>query len=621
MFKFNKKEKKKDIKNSKIKVDKLYLHSDIEDNVTPYKQAMMPEVLLEYKDYMYLGAEHYLRTFALSLYPSEVQIGWLDELFNVADIDITVYNTSVPNDLVRKKLTKKSVKLQSQYSQYKENGDITMLPQLQEAIQDIEDERYKIQTNKDKMFYSTIIIKLHAKNLEQLNNKTLAIKDILAKRYAEVKTLSLRQLEGLQCSLPIGHTPLKGFDRNMTSYGVSTLFPISNPSVTHDDGIFLGKNYFKNSPVFLNPFSEELATPHVGVFGMSGSGKSVCLKSMANKAIGAMNMRGAIIDPEGEYENSIKNLMGGSYLTLRTGQESGINLFEIDVDIDDKGVEFVPINDKIIEIKALLSAITRFSMQRPLTAVEQALVERAVISTYNNFGINGHVNSLYVQQQKQVDGKFLVGKVKKQLPTLTNFYNEIKKYENAQELAVIITPYLKGNSMGMFDCESAVPLDINLIGFNLSAINDEFTKFYCSFVLFGWLWQNFALKYRDCEKFILFDETWMFLKYPESATFLATVARRGRKYKTALWYASQFLGEFLVSEEGLAILNSCSTHIFLKQLPSVSKQVVKQFDLADGATELLKTFGKGECIFSLQGFVTAIKVTPIPYEWDYITTG
>jgi len=138
--------------------------------------------------------------------------------------------------------------------------------------------------------------------------------------------------------------------------------------------------------------------------------------------------------------------------------------------------------------------------------------------------------------------------------------------------------------------------------------------------LFGWLWQNFALKYRKVEKFILFDETWVFLKYPESANFLATIARRGRKYKTALWYASQFLNEFLSSDDGIAILNSCSTHIMLRQLPKVAEEVVKYFDLADGAAELLKTFGKGECILNLQSFVTAIRIIPLNYEWDYIVT-
>lgn len=614
------KKKKKEEALTKINIEKLSIHSEIDDNVTPFSQVVMPDALLEHKDYMYLGNEHYIRTFAISLYPSEVEVGWLNELFTVSDLDVTVYNTAIANDLVRKKLTSKSVKLQSQYNMYKEKGDITMLPQLQEAVQDIENERYQIQTNKDKMFYTTIILKLHAESLDQLEHKTLAVKDILAKKYVEIKTLSLRQLEGLQCSLPIGHTPLKGFDRNMTSYGLSTMFPISNPSVTHDDGMHLGKNYFTGAPVLLNPFSKELLNPHIGVFGMTGSGKSVCLKSMSNKAVGALGFKGAIIDPEGEYENTVA-LMGGTYITLRTGEESGINLFDIDVDITDKGIEFISINDKAIEIKALLSAITRNSMQRPLTAIEQALVEKAVTDTYTTFGINSRPDSLYMQQSKSIDGSFLVGKIKKVLPTLSDFAKELSKYANAKDLETILSPYLKGGSMGMFDCQSNIPTEYDEIAFNLSEVNDEFTKFYCSFVLFGWLWQNFALKYRSMEKFILFDETWVFLKYPESANFLATVARRGRKYKTALWFASQFLQEFLASDEGLAIINSCSTQILLRQSPSVAKQAIKYFDLADGAADLLKTFSSGECIFNLQNYVTAITIEPIDYEWEHIITG
>ena len=41
----------------------------------------------------------------------------------------------------------------------------------------------------------------------------------------------------------------------------------------------------------------------------------------------------------------------------------------------------------------------------------------------------------------------------------------------------------------------------------------------------------------------------LFLKYKESADFLATVARRGRKYNTPLLIGSQFIDEFINCEE------------------------------------------------------------------------
>ena len=51
------------------------------------------------------------------------------------------------------------------------------------------------------------------------------------------------------------------------------------------------------------------------------------------------------------------------------------------------------------------------------------------------------------------------------------------------------------------------------------------------------------------KKIIVCDEAWLFLKYQESAEFLVNVARRGRKYNVPLFIGSQFIDEFLSSEE------------------------------------------------------------------------
>lgn len=79
---------------------------------------------------------------------------------------------------------------------------------------------------------------------------------------------------------------------------------------------------------------------------------------------------------------------------------------------------------------------------------------------------------------------------------------------------------------GIFDCESTINANTNIISFDTSDIKDEFTKLYASFVLLTWAWQKFVLKNKEKEKIIVCDEAWIFLKFKESAEFLVNVARR-----------------------------------------------------------------------------------------------
>ena len=112
------------------------------------------------------------------------------------------------------------------------------------------------------------------------------------------------------------------------------------------------------------------------------------------------------------------------------------------------------------------------------------------------------------------------------MPTLSDFHRILTERGKCKELAELLIPYLKGNSLGIFDCESTIYSDNDIISFDMSEIKDEFTKLYASFVILTWVWQKFVLRNKEKKKIIVCDEAWLFLKYKESAEFLVNVARR-----------------------------------------------------------------------------------------------
>lgn len=142
-------------------------------------------------------------------------------------------------------------------------------------------------------------------------------------------------------------------------------------------------------------------------------------------------------------------------------------------------------------------------------------------------GITSDINSLYERKGGKLDNnKYVVGRIPKKMPTLSDFQKKLKERQSCLELAEILVPFLRGNSLGIFDCESQINSDVDIINFDMSEIKDEFTKLYASFVILTWVWQKFVLKNKEKKKIIVCDEAWLFLKFQESAEFLVNVARR-----------------------------------------------------------------------------------------------
>ncbi len=332
--------------------------------------------------------------------------------------------------------------------------------------------------------------------------------------------------------------------------GVATLIPISNPNLSHNTGVFIGRNMFTNAPVYIDTFigPPALPNPHVFICGTSGGGKSVALKTLTARNVITNGSGAFFIDVEGEYTNLCHKL-GGKVIKVRQGESTGINPFELEIDNDGKN-DFINILDKVAEIRALLATICRNYMGRTLNATEITEIEIVVNQLYAERDITTDVNSIYQKNGGKLEnGKYVIGKIKKKMPTLSDFQKKLDERNNCKELAQLLITFLKGNSLGIFDCESKITSEENIVSFDMSEIKDEFTKLYASFVVLTWVWQKFVLKNKDKKKIIVCDEAWLFLKYQESAEFLVNVARRGRKYNVPLFIGSQFIDEFLSSEE------------------------------------------------------------------------
>lgn len=207
------------------------------------------------------------------------------------------------------------------------------------------------------------------------------------------------------------------------------------------------------------------------------------------------------------------------------------------------------------------------------------------------------------------------------MPTLSELRLELEKIEYTKDLAEIMKIITGNGSLSMFDCETTIDLNNKIIGIDLKHLTDEYMKFYATINILSWVWSKFSnWKYKDIRKMFIVDEGWMFTRYENSAVFIETMARRGRKYKISLVIASQMITEFLSSSSGQAIIHQCATKFIMKQDPSVANEVVEFFKLSSALQNIISTFPQGCGVLKTEQDLVLLKIEPFEFEWNYIKT-
>lgn len=547
----------------------------------------------------------YTRVYALHALPSGLQVGFLDEIFNAGDVDLSAHIVPPDDrDVLRLLQTKEDRAMTRAIQEGGRRGAVNA------KVLEYRELRKNIELGVDRLYFVTLVIAVHGATEEELNRRCELVEAVLARRAIKPVVLVLRQLDGLKAVLPLGRNAVTDFEKNLTAGGTACCLPLSVSAGGHGAGILLGHNLFTGAPVFLDRFSGELvvSNPHMFISGETGSGKSVSLRTVALLEA-YRGVRTAFVDPEGEYAR-FAQVLGGQVVHLRPGVFSGINPLDVEPEIGEDGRLRVNLQDKMADLAGLVATIFRYQTGQGLDVREAALLEEAVREEYAARGITSDPTSLYR------------GGVKKPMPTLSDVRARLAEKPGAERLADGMKLLLKDGSLGMFDGQTTLYLqDVPFICFNLRGLGGEFARFVGVYAVLAWLWQSFAQRGgKAVRKAVAVDEAWMFLRHPDAAFYLEVLARRGRKHGCALTIATQRFEEFASSREGRAVIESCATILVLKQEEHAAQAAVDYFRLASRCAEILARRGNGAGILRVSGSTTAIQVAPAPFEWDLVDT-
>ena len=610
----------------------------LENGTVTMKDMMAPPAFDRTEpDHMKVGNK-FVRSFLLAGYPKTVNVTWLDKLYNSDDdLDITLHINPTDERAALDELTNKITQFQSQLSLEIEKGSNRNITRLQAQIQDLVEERSKIEQNYINLYGVQIVMNLYADTLDALNKKSQMMESSMRATKVKLMPLYLQQDVGYKSAMPFGKTWMPRNYRNFSSEALTACFPFYNTEVSHKNGVFVGINAQTDTPIYMDFYDPSLLNNrNITVFGQAGSGKTFMVSLLTMRSVLA-NIRTVIIDPEGEYGN-VARAMGGVEITIGAGNDAMCpNPFDLE-DEDEVDSDGNPTGKRIVQIKEKVSDLLNLVgiMVGSLTQEQKSLLSYVIAAVYEDAGMNEDPNSLLENTSKLVDGKFIHNGSRKRMPQITDLMNKLEEIITRdpssclKSVANSLKMFAADGVYGMFDRQTPPELskmkDSPVISFNVKQLEEGTLRPIGMYVAMSWTWEKFAKRNVKIKKRVLVDEAWMLTNknmagHEFTATYLENMSRRIRKRNGGLLVASQNFREFSDNPQGQAVLTNAACNIFLRQNTTDIDDVQSVFKLSNGEREYLLSAKKG-CFLLRAGSESTIGYAyPMPYEKALIERG
>jgi type IV secretory pathway VirB4 component len=180
-----------------------------------------------------------------------------------------------------------------------------------------------------------------------------------------------------------------------------------------------------------------------------------------------------------------------------------------------------------------------------------------------------------------------------------------------------LSKYTKGTWAGFINRPTNVDINKKFVVFSVRDMEDEL-KPIAMYIITNHIWTIVRKELK--KRLLVIDEAWWMMKSEDTASFVFSLAKRGRKYYLGVATLTQDVGDFLKSPYGLPIITNSSIQILLKQSPSSIEQVKKTFNLTEEEKFLLLESAVGEGMFFAGMKHVAIKIIPSYTEEQIITS-
>ncbi len=532
--------------------------------------------------------EKFTRTFYTVSYPAFLTDSWFAPVINLDKvIDVAIFIHPINTEEALHNFQKKVAEVQSQINERESKG-LVRDPKLDTAYQNLESLRDRLQQAREKLFDVGLYITLYGDSKEEIEKTEGDIRGILDSRLVYTKPALFQQEQGFRTTLPLGNDELM-VESKLNSEPLSSIFPFVSFDLTSDRGILYGINRHNASLILFDRFS--LENYNSVVFAKSGSGKSYAIKLEILRSL-MFGIDVIVIDPEQEYAQLAEATDGRSF-SISLSSEHHINPFDLPVVQEGEDPRDI-LRNNIITLVGLFRI-----MLSGLTPEEDSIIDRAITETYALKDITGDIDFSNMEA-----------------PILSDFETVLIGMEGSESLVERLVKYTTGSWSGFINQPTNIDINRQFIVFSVRDMEDEL-KPVAMYIVSHYIWN--AVRRNMKKRLLVIDEAWWMMKSEDTASFLYSLAKRGRKYYLGVATITQDVEDFLRSPYGRPILTNSSIQLLLKQSPTTIDILQKTFNLTKEEKYLLLESGVGEGLFFAGLKHVAIKIVA-SYTEDQIIT-
>lgn len=555
------------------------------------KDAIAPAFMKVHSDKIRIN-NVYAKTFFVYSYPNFLEWNWLSPVINWdVKFDMSIYVYPVDSARVQKYLRKRLTQLHSERSINAEKWLIND-PWLEAQIQDVEELRAKLTRGMEKYFHMGLYITIYSENEDGLNRIWKDIETLLAWRNVLQKQSFLRAEQGFISTGPFAKDDLWVY-RNISTWGLSTTFPFSSSTLSHDDGILYWVNTHNNSLILFDRFRTENA--NMCVFAKSGSWKSFAVKLEILRML-MLGIDVIVIDPENEYRPLVDTVWG-SYLDVSLNSNERINPFDLPLAMKDH--EEKPgdlLRSAVINLLGLMNLLLW-----KLTPEEESLMEKALITTYSLKGIT-------------IEDDSIIGK---EIPVMHDLQSVLETMDGAKSLVTRMEKYTSWIFAGIFSKSTNVDLKDGLQVFSVRDL-DDILRPTTMYVILNHIWNK--VRSSNKKRIMVIDEAWNIMQHDDSAKFLFGLVKRARKYNLWITTITQDVEDFAASKYWKPIITNSSIQMLLKQSSASIDALQNIFKLTEQEKYILLNSAIGQGLFFAWAEHVGIQVVASFYEEQIVSS-
>lgn len=515
--------------------------------------------------------------------------GIFESIINYEEpIDLSMYYYPINTAEIVEKIRRKIADLEAQLNLELESGRVPNA-YAKVALQDALRQQEELASGVEKYFHFGLYITIKAEDLQTLNNLTSTIISDLASKEMTPKIPTLKMEMAFKSSLPYAFDRLK-VTRNLDTSSIAMTFPFTSSDLSQEKGILYGINTYNRGLVVFDRFS--MPNANMVVLAASGGGKSYFVKLEVLRSL-MLGTECLVIDPENEYEE-LTRTVGGAYISFSQDGKNKLNPFELPAGAE-SGEDELRLKELSLQgfFKILLGS---------LSTRGTSILDRAIRMCYREKGITND-KSTFVNEP----------------PRMEDLYKTLRAMEEmeAQDMALKIERFLVGSAAGIFDRRTNIEINNPFTVFSIRDLSEELRPL-AMYLMLDFIWTK--IKRERKRRILVIDEAWILMKYPDSALFINSVAKRARKYYLGLTTITQDVNDFLSTDYGRAIVTNSSIQVLFRQSPVAIDSLGATFNLSEGEKAFLLSTPPGNGLFFAGANHVSIDVKASPTEHIMVTS-